>query len=299
MSTTPPSIPAPDAPIGLLAAWGRFPITVAEALREQGNPVVCLGLRGHADPALAKIANRFEWTGATRLGRAIRFFRRHGARHATMAGKLHKAQFYRPNALLYHLPDLAFVRAFWPHVFARTADQRDDTLLTTLVNAFASGGVEFLPPTDFAPELLVKAGSLTGRSLTPAQQADVEFGWEMAKQMGGLDIGQSVCIKDRAVFAVEAIEGTDAAIRRAGGLCRAGGLTVVKVSKPNQDMRFDVPTVGVGTLHAMVEAGAKVLAIEADKTILLDEEAFRETAEKFGLSVVVLPSAAAAARLAA
>ena len=133
-------------------------------------------------------------------------------------------------------------------------------------------GIRFAPPTDYAPELLVKAGQLTRRGPTAWQQKDIEFGWQMAKEMGRLDIGQSVAVKDQAVLAVEAVEGTDECIRRAGALCRAGGFTVVKVAKPQQDMRFDVPTIGLGTLETMHAAGGKVLAVEAGRTIFLDQD---------------------------
>ena len=147
------------------------------------------------------------------------------------------------------------------------------------------------PATDFAPELLVTPGMIAGRALSPKQLRDVEFGWQMAKRLGGVDIGQTVCVKDQAVLALEAIEGTDACIRRAGELCRRGGFTVVKVAKPNQDMRFDVPTVGTGTLESIATAGGSILAIEADRTILLDARVFREAASRLKISVVALRDA--------
>jgi len=272
--------------VGLLAAWGRFPITVAQSLKREGYEVNCLGVKWHADPVLKEICDDFQWLNAAKLGQAIRYYRRRGIRHATMAGKFHKVEIYRPWVWLRYVPDLTFLRTFYPHFIGRREDCRDDTLLGALCRAFSNGGVEFQPATDFAPELLVKAGPIAGRAPSPSQVADIEFGWQIAKQMGGLDIGQSVSIKDRSVIAVEAIEGTDAAIRRAGELCRRGGFTVIKVAKPNQDMRFDVPTVGVGTLETMVESGAKVLAIEANQTILLDDAKFRDYANSHGLSIV-------------
>jgi DUF1009 family protein len=135
---------------------------------------------------------------------------------------------------------------------------------------------------------LVQPGQIAGRPPSAAQQADIEFGWDLAKQMGRLDVGQSVCVKDRAVIAVEAIEGTDACILRAGELCKKGGFTIVKVAKPQQDMRFDVPTIGVRTLRTMVSAGAKTLAIEGGRTILLDDAEFREFAAYHKLTVIAL-----------
>lgn len=273
-------------PIGLLAAWGRFPFLVAEALRREGYRVHCLGVRRHADPALADVCDSFTWFNPGNLSSAFRCFRRYGVEHATMAGKFHKVEIYRPWAWFRYLPDWTFIRTFYPHFIGRSGDRRDDTLLGVVVRVFADHGVTFLPPTDFAPELLVKEGPIAGPAPTPTQQADIEFGWNMAKEMGRLDIGQSVCVKDRAVIAVEAIEGTDKCIERAGRLCRRGGFTVIKVAKPQQDMRFDVPTVGLRTLETMAAAGGRVLAIEAGMTILLDEAEFQTAAKKLGIAVV-------------
>jgi len=273
--------------IGLLAAWGRFPVLVAEALRRQGYHISCAAVADLADPALASICDDFQWMGWGKLGGTVKFFRRCGVRQATMAGKFHKALLYQPRLWWRHLPDWKFVKTFYRH-FTRQRDNNDDSLLGALVAAFAAEGIVFHPATNFAPELLVKAGQITGRPPSAAQQADIEFGWDVAKQIGRLDIGQSVCVKDRAVVAVEAIEGTDACILRAGELCKKGGFTVVKVAKPQQDMRFDVPTIGVRTLRTMVAAGAKVLAVEGDRTILLDNGEFRQFAAYHKLSVIAL-----------
>lgn len=284
--------------MGLLAAWGRFPLLVAEALRQQNYHVSCLGVVDHADPQLREICQDFDWIGWGRLGGAIRFFRRHGVRQATMAGKFHKVLMYQPRIWLHHIPDWKAIATFYGFFVTRERDRRDDTFLGALADAFASEGIRFHPATDYAPELLVKPGQFAGRPPSAAQQKDIEFGWDIAKQMGGLDIGQSICVKDQAVLAVEAIEGTDACILRAGELCKQGGFTVVKVAKPRQDMRFDVPTVGVRTLRTMVSAGAKVLAIEAGRTILLDDDEFRHFATYHRLSVIAIdtrPAAEAAA----
>ena len=174
------------------------------------------------------------------------------------------------------------------HHTIRRRDCKDDSLLATVVRAFERRGVVMLPGTDFAPELLVKRQLFTKRAPTSAQWQDVFFGWKLAREMGRLDVGQSVDVKNRAVLAVEAIEGTDAAIRRAGSLCRSGKFVVVKVAKPFQDMRFDVPTIGLGTLQTMVESGANVLAVEAKKTIFIDPEETIAFANKHGISIVAL-----------
>lgn len=275
-------------PVGLLAGWGRLPIVVAEALRRQGRPVCCLGVKDHADPVLAELCDAFQWLGLARLGSAIRFFRRHGVSQATMAGKFHKTLIYQKGAWVRHLPDFQFVKTFYPHFLAAKKDRKDDTLLGTLVEAFAAAGIVFRPATDYAPELLVQGGPVTARRPTSRQRKDIEFGWQLAKQMGRLDVGQSVCVKDRAVLAVEAIEGTDHCIERAGWLCGAGGFTVVKVAKPQQDMRFDVPTIGRKTLQVMRRAGAGLLAVEADRTILLDHVDFVDYADRHRLAVMAI-----------
>ncbi len=284
--------------IGLLAAWGRYPLLVAEALRKQNYHVSCVGVVDLADPELQKICDDFHWIGWGKLGGAIKFFHRCHVTQATMAGKFHKALLYQPGLWRRHLPDWKFIKTFYRHLITRQRDNKDDTLLGVLTDAFAAEGITFHPATDFAPELLVKAGQIAGRAPTLAQQADIDFGWDVAKQMGRLDIGQSVCVKERAIVAVEAIEGTDACILRAGDLCKKGGFTVVKVAKPQQDMRFDVPTVGVRTLRTMVAAGASTLAIESGRTILLDDTEFREYANYHKLSIVALadrPAASVAA----
>ncbi len=283
--------------VGLLAAWGRFPVIVAEALRRENYRISCLAVVDHADPRLADLCDDIYWVGLAKLGGAIRFWRRCGVRDATMAGKFHKVLMYQPRMWLRNSPDWEFVKTFYHYFVTKSRDRKDDTLLGALAGAFANHGITFHPATDYAPELLVKSGQLAGRPPSASQLKDIEFGWHIAKQLGALDIGQSICVKDQAVLAVEAIEGTDACIQRAGQLCRQGGFTIVKVAKPQQDMRFDVPTVGIGTLQTMVSAGAKVLAIEGRRTILLDDNDFRRFATRHKLTVVALaghPAAAAA-----
>ena len=274
--------------VGVIAGWGRYPIVVAGALRAQGYHTYCLGIKDHADPLLRQLCDDFQWVGLAKLGQAIRYFRRSGVTKATMAGKVHKVRLYQRGAWLRHFPDWSCIRTFYPHFVATRKDRKDDTLLGAIVDAFKRAGVTLAPATDYVPELLVKLGCLTERGPTAAQQKDIELGWQVAKEMGRLDVGQSVAVKDRAVLAVEAIEGTDQCIRRAGQLCSAGGFTVIKVAKPQQDMRFDVPTIGLGTLETMVAAGAKVLAIEAGRTILIDQPQAIAYANRHKLVVVAL-----------
>lgn len=274
--------------IGLLAGWGRYPIVIAQALRAQGRQVYCLGVRGHADPQLAEVCDDFRWTALARFGGAIRYFRRHGIVQGAMAGKIHKVFMFQPLFVVRNVPDLTTVRAFLPHFLTKRKDCKDDSLLGCVVDLFASAGITLRPATDYAPELLVKQGQLTQRGPTAGQWKDIEFGWHLAKEMGRLDVGQSVAVKNQAVLAVEAVEGTDQCIRRAGSLCPVGEFTVVKVAKPQQDMRFDVPTIGLGSLKTMVEAGARILAIEADRTILLDQAEVIDFANRNKLVIVAL-----------
>jgi DUF1009 family protein len=275
-----------DEPVGLLAGAGRFPFSFAEKARKVGLKVACVGLAGMADPALAERVWRFHWSGPIQVGRMIRHFRRDGVRRLVMAGKVQKADLlYRPWKVITLRPDWRALRAWF---FRKRPDNRDDTLLLTLIDEFAQDGLTFASALDLCPELLVKPGTLTRRQPTVTELEDVRFGWELAKEMGRLDVGQSVAVKDRAVLAVEAIEGTDRAILRAGELCRVGGFTVVKVAKPQQDMRFDVPTVGTTTIQTLHQAKGRVLAIEAGKTIVLDQADTVDLADRLGISIVAL-----------
>jgi DUF1009 family protein len=275
--------------VGLLAGAGRFPIVFAEKARECGIPVVCVGVAGMADPALARVCDRFHWLRRLSLGYTVRAFRRGGVRRWTMAGKFHKHVLFRPWFWWRIMPDWRMAR-FWLN--RARADNRDDSLLLGLINEFRSEGLDCVSALDLCPELLVREGVLTRRRPTAAEEDDIRFGWHMAKECGRLDIGQSVMVRRKAVLAVEAIEGTDEAIRRAGGLCGRTPFVVVKVAKPQQDMRFDVPTVGATTIQTMKEAGATVLAIEAGKTIFLDEGATVALADRHGIAITALPASA-------
>ena len=278
--------------VGLIAGWGRFPMLVAEALKRQRYEVYCLGVAGHANPRLAELCDDFRYSGLGKFGAAVRYFKRHRVTDATMAGKFHKTALFRPWLALRSLPDWKTIRTFVPHFLTARKDNKDDTLLGTVIALFSSEGIRFAPPTDYAPDLLVRGGQLTRRGPSKRQWKDVRFGWEIAKEMGRLDVGQSVAVKNRAVLAVEAIEGTDACIRRAGSLCAAGEFTVVKVAKPGQDMRFDVPTIGPGTLETLAASGGRVLAVEAKRTVVLDQDEMVEFANRNKLVIVALDSEA-------
>jgi UDP-2,3-diacylglucosamine hydrolase len=286
--------PSSRSPIGLLAGWGRFPIAVAEKARSVGVPVVCVGLRDMAPPELADMTHRFYWSRVAQLGKMIRCFRREGVTRVVMAGKVHKADIlHKPWKVVSLWPDWRTVR-FW--FFRPRRDNRDNSLLLAMIDEFARDGIRFESALDLCPELLVNPGVLTRRRLTASEETDIIFGWELARKMGDLDVGQSVAVKERAVLAVEAIEGTDRMIARAGELCRAGGFAVVKVAKPRQDLRFDVPTVGTSTVESIHRAGGRVLAIEADRTIVLDREETVALADRYGISIIAWTEAQALRR---
>jgi len=272
-------------PIGLLAGSGRFPILFAEAARRQGLPVACVGIKYEVPEELRPLCESFHVVGIAKLGQMIRTFRRLGVKRIVMAGKVTKNVMYTPWRMVQLCPDLRMIQ-WWYR--GKRADNRDDSLLLSIIAEFERDGMTFASALDFCPELLVKDGILTRRAPTAAERTDIEFGWNLAKEMGRLDVGQSVAVKEKAALAIEAIEGTDRCIERAGQLCRAGGWVLVKVAKPQQDMRFDVPTIGVTTIENLHKARARVLAIDAGRTILLDQPKVVALADRYGLSIVAL-----------
>jgi len=262
-----------DPRIGLLAGAGRFPVVFAEAAKREGYAVHCVGVEGLFPEELRAICDTLSAIPLAKIGRAIRHFKRRRVRQVVMAGKIEKVALFQKWRWLKLMPDWRTLHL----AFRYLTDKKDDTLLLAVIREFERDNFHFESALKFCPELLVKHGFLTRRKPTSAQWTDIRFGWEMAKV---------VC--DSAVIAVEAIEGTDECIRRAGELCPRGGFTVVKVAKPRQDFRFDVPTVGLKTLQTMHEAGGRVLAIEAGMTIFLDQQEVVDLAEKLGIAIVAL-----------
>jgi UDP-2,3-diacylglucosamine hydrolase len=271
-------------------------VEFARAAVREGHEVVCLSIGGLASEALEEVCHSFRTMPLARLGLAIRHFKRRRVDRVVMAGKVEKRILFDPFRVLRLMPDLRTLHMWYR--YARE-NRKDDTILLAVIREFARDGITFDSALDYAPELLVNHGFLTRRRPTASQWEDIRFGWEIAKEMGRLDVGQSIVVNDKAVIAVEAVEGTDECIRRAGMLCRRGGFTVVKVSKPQQDMRFDVPTVGPGTMRTMHEAGGRVLAIESEKTIVLERDEFVSLADKLGIAIVALNAQELALRSAA
>ncbi len=275
--------------VGLLAGWGSFPVEVAERCVAEGKQVYIAAFKGHADKRLEQLATDIRWLGVLKIGGHIRFFQRAGVTHIAMAGKLFKDRIlYHGRGWIDHLPDFTCYRILGSSFVSKSTDARDDTLLSAVARAYQQRGMNVLPITEIAPQLLVEEGCLTRHRPSRSQLLDIRFGWRIARSMGGLDIGQCMTVKDQVVLGVEAIEGTDALIARTGQLCPRGGFSVVKVAKPQQDMRFDVPTIGLRTLQQLAAAGGKALAIEAGRTILVERDATIEFANQHGLCIVAM-----------
>ncbi len=276
--------------IGMLAGWGNYPVRVAQSLVDTGYSVYCLGVRGHCDKIdeLKAICTDFDWTSLGKFGQSIRYFNSHNVTDCIMLGKIHKKELFKPWALLALMPDWITIKTFAGYFLFRKNNCRDDSLLKRIVELYAQHGIRMGVPTDYAPALLVKQGNLTTKTPDARQWQDVYYGWKVAKEMGRFDVGQTVIVKDQMAVSIEAIEGTDLCIQRAGQLAGRGNLVMVKVAKPQQDMRFDVPTIGLNTIKNLVHAGGKVLAVEAEKTILVDEDAVVQYANSQGLVIVAV-----------
>jgi DUF1009 family protein len=262
--------------IGLIAGKGELPKAIAAEAKTKGFRVMAVALEHLADKTLASHVDEIKWVNVGKLGKIIDSLKNSGVTKAVMAGKVPKSLLYKGNIT----PDLRAMKLLFT-----LKDRSDDSILLAITKELEKDGVILLSTTDFCADMLTPEGVLTEEGPTEDEWQDISFGWKIAKEMGRLDIGQTVVVKSRAVMAVEAIEGTDEAIKR-GGFYADEGAVVVKISKPNQDMRFDVPVVGLDTLRAMVEARARVLAVEARKSILLQKERLLREAEEAGISVV-------------
>ncbi len=270
-------------PLGLIAGNGRFPFLAAAGARRAGRRVVALAIREEAAPELEREVDEFHWVGLGQLGKAIQLLHGAGAREAVMAGQVKHRRIFSGV-----VPDLKLMGAL-----ARLAFQNTDSLIGAVADALAREGVTLLPSTSFLQDQLARAGAMTTRRPSRDERRDVEYGERIARALAGMDLGQTAVVKDRAAVALEAMEGTDETIRRAGRLA-GPGTTVVKVSKPRQDVRFDVPVVGPATLAAMQDAGARVLALDAGHTLLIDKEEFLARAQGTGIAVWGLQAPAAA-----
>ncbi|OPX25008.1 MAG: hypothetical protein B1H04_00925 [Planctomycetales bacterium 4484_123] len=270
-------------PVGLIAGAGRLPVLVAEGVRQAGRGLVVVAFRGLADPALRGLADRFNWAGVTRVGRWIRLLRRAGVKRAVLAGGVRKAEIYTPFRLLRYLPDMRALRLWYRKL---RHDHRDNAVLLAVAGELAGEGIELMSSVEYCREHLASEGPMTRTPVPRKAAADVAFGFDLARRSAALDIGQALAVKEGDIIAVEAIEGTDRMIRRAGELCPSGGWTLVKVARPDQDMRFDVPTVGPETIRNLKAAGGVCLVLEAYRTLILDKPQTLGLADELGIAVV-------------
>lgn len=262
--------------ICLIAGKGKLPEAIASEAKSQGYTVSAIALDPLAEKSLDSSVDEIKWVNVGRFGEMIETIKKYGIKEAVMAGKVPKSLLYKSNII----PDMRAIKLLFS-----LKDRSDDSILKAISEELEKEGIKLLDITAFSSKLLTPQGILTGDKLSDDEWKDISFGWKVAKEVGRLDIGQTVVVKNQAVIAVEAIEGTDEAIRRGGRLAGKGAV-VVKVSKPDQDMRFDVPVVGLDTLNAMTEVSARVLAIEAKNSIILDRDKIIEESKKAGISVI-------------
>ncbi len=266
--------------IGLLAGNGLFPLCFARGARANGIKVVAIAIKGECDPALEELVDQIHWTGIGRLGKWIKIFKSEDITDAVMCGGVEKARMY-PN-VLHNLPDARALKLWFSN-----SSRQDHDLLGSLADEFGKEGITIRSSVLYCPQLLAPEGNLTASRPTEEQWADIQFGWPLIKKIAAMQIGQTMTVKDRAVIAVEGIDGTDAALRRSGKIA-GRGMVAIKVAKKEHDPRFDIPCIGPETIDILKESSAAVLAIEAGATLLLDAEETIRKADKSKIALVAL-----------
>ena len=263
--------------LGLLAGIGHLPVDVAQSAKRLGYKVAAIAVVPETDPELPENVDIFYDINVGKLGKIIKTLKQHDVKNVTMIGKVTKEVLYKNGAII---PDLTAIK-----LLASLPDRKDDTIMNALVKLVEDAGMHVMDQAELIKPLLPEPGVLTKRKPTEQEWEDMRFGFRMAKELGRLDIGQTVVVKNRAVMALEAIEGTDACILR-GGFLGKGGVIVAKTAKPAQDKRFDMPSVGTTTLTSMIHAGATGIVIEAGRTLLVDRKRTLAMAEEKGITIV-------------
>lgn len=276
-------IPEELPPIGLIAGSGRSPFLVARGVHNARRRLVVVAMRGFASERLRDVADEFTWAGMARLGKWISVFKAAGVRQAVMIGGVRKKTIYSPLRFVRYIPDLRSLRLWFGKV---RKDKRDNAVLLAVADEFQREGIQLVSSVEYCPENLADDGLMTRTPVPRASIEDVEFGWKIARASAELDIGQALAVKERDIIAVEAMEGTDAMIRRAGRICRVGGWTMIKVARPTQDMRFDVPTIGPETIRNLRDAKCTCLVVEAGKTMIVDKAVTLDLADKLKIAVI-------------
>src|SRR5437762_1465203 len=260
--------------LGLIAGNGRFPFLVLEGAKRAGASVAVAAIREETDPDIERFADRLTWVGIGQLGKMLRFFKSEGVDKAIMAGQVKHVQIFSRA-----IPDVRMLK-----MLLRLPRRNTDALIGAVASELASEGIELIDSTYFLKDQLPQPGTLTKREPDESERTDIDYGLEIAHEIARLDLGQTIVIRDRACVAIEAMEGTDAFILRAGQLVN-GRLTVVKIAKPDQDMRFDVPVVGVPTIESMVASGATCLCVTAGKTLIFDRQEMIALANKSKIAI--------------
>lgn len=264
--------------IGLIAGNRKLPILFSQAAKQKGYSVVAIAVKGDTSAELPKYVDKIYWLGLNQFSRMFEIFRSESIARVVMAGQISPVRLFSEEV---------GKDSELKEMLRSITDQRADTIFGAIGEKLKSKGFELIDSTPFFAQFLPKKGALTKIAPNFMQWDDVYFGWDLAKAIACLDIGQTVAVKHKAIVAVEALEGTDNLIRRAGKICR-DGFTIVKVSKPAQDMRFDIPVVGLNTIKTLISTKAACLAIEADKTIFIDRDASVALAEKKGIPIVAV-----------
>lgn len=260
---------------GLIAGNGKFPFLVIEGARKAGASLSVVAIREETDKRIEAVAEKLVWVGIGQLGKMISFFKRENVTKVIMAGQVKHVQIFSGA-----LPDLRMLKMLY-----NLKQRNTDSLIGAIADELVKEGIELIDSTYFMQNCLAKEGVLTGREPDETEQGNIEYGLEIAGEIARLDLGQTIVVRAKACVAIEAMEGTDAVIKRAGELAK-GKLTVVKVAKPDQDMRFDVPVVGVPTVDAMIQAGATCLCLTAGRTLMFDKDEMIRLANQNKISIV-------------
>jgi len=265
-------------PLGLIAGGGDFPLLFARRAKARGINLICIALKDETSPELEKLVDKIYWISFGEVRQAVDLLKKENIKKAVMIGKITKARFFKDRPAVDDGGNL---------ILKLAKDKKDITLFKTAAAYLRLHGITIVSSLICLKENLAGKGCLTKREPTQSQWQDIRFGFRIAKRLAALDVGQTIIVKDKAVLAVEAIEGTDAAIKRAGSLGN-GDVVVVKAARPNQDMRFDIPVIGIHTLNSLKEARASVLALEKNKTLIIDKEELSKLADGAGISIVVV-----------
>ena len=260
---------------GLIAGNGQFPFLVLEGARKAGASLAVVAIKEETDKRIDEAADAIQWVNIGQLGKMIDFFKKHGVEKAIMAGQVKHVQIFSGA-----VPDMRMLKMLW-----NLPKRNTDSLIGGVANEMATEGIELIDSTFFVQDHLAPKGSITKRESTEIEAANVEYGLHIASEIARLDLGQTIVVRAQACVAIEAMEGTDATIKRAGELAK-GKLTVVKVAKPDQDMRFDVPVIGIPTIETMAAAGATCISVTAGKTLIFDREETVRAADKHKIAIV-------------